>query len=265
MLSLFCRLACRAPGCDHAPVKQGRHITETTARGKAPRILRDKWPRSRPRIAVVGLALAAAVGLAGCGEPPWNNPYPQDQAGDNVLYGAFSERPKHLDPVRSYSSNEYSFIAQIYEPPLQYHFLKRPYTLVPLTAEAVPVPRYLDAQGNPLSADADPDQIAVSEYLIRIQPGIQYQPHPAFATGRGRRLICTTISAASERQSLNKLSDLPETGSRELTAEDYVYQIKRLAAPWLHSPIAGLMGKHIVGFEDLSNAVGRTGARAGRR
>ena len=209
----------------------------------------------RPRIAVVGLTLAAAVGLAGCGEPPWNNPYPQDQAGDNVLYGAFSERPKHLDPVRSYSANEYSFIAQIYEPPLQYHFLKRPYTLVPLTAEAVPVPRYLDAQGNPLSADADPDQIAVSEYLIRIQPGIRYQPHPAFATDAGGAYLYHDLGR-ERAASLNKLSDLPETGSRELTAEDYVYQIKRLAAPWLHSPIAGLMGKHIVGFEDLSTRLG---------
>jgi oligopeptide transport system substrate-binding protein len=55
-------------------------------------------------------------------EPPWNNPYPEDQSGQNVLYGAFSERPKHMDPVRSYSANEYAFIAQIYEPPLQYHF-----------------------------------------------------------------------------------------------------------------------------------------------
>ncbi len=197
MLSLFCRLACRAPRCDHAPVKQGRHITETTARGKALRVHRGLRPFS-PRIAAVGLTLAAALGLAGCGEPPWNNPYPQDQAGENVLYGAFSERPKHLDPVRSYSANEYSFIAQIYEPPLQYHFLKRPYTLVPLTAESVPVPRYLDADGNLLSADADPDQIAVSEYFIRLQPGIRYQPHPAFATGCRR---CVSVPRSRPRAS----------------------------------------------------------------
>jgi oligopeptide transport system substrate-binding protein len=82
--------------------------------------------------------------------------------------------------VRSYSANEYAFIAQIYEPPLQYHFLKRPYTLVPLTAEAVPVPTYLDAEGNRCRR-CRPGAIAVSEYLIRIQPGIRYQPHPAFA------------------------------------------------------------------------------------
>jgi len=72
--------------------------------------------------------------LAGCDGQAWNNPYPASQAGANILYSAFTERPKHLDPVQSYSSNEYTFIAQIYQPPLQYHYLKRPYEIVPRTA-----------------------------------------------------------------------------------------------------------------------------------
>ena len=64
----------------------------------------------------------------------WNNPNTKDSRG-NVLHAAFSERPKFFDPARSYSSNEYTFIAQIYEPPLQYHYLKRPYELDLLTAK----------------------------------------------------------------------------------------------------------------------------------
>jgi ABC-type transport system substrate-binding protein len=40
-------------------------------------------------------------------------------------------------------------------------------------------------------------------------------------------------------------------GTRELTAEDYVYQIKRLAHPRLHSPVLELMGDYIVGLKDL--------------
>src|SRR4030066_1834715 len=87
--------------------------------------------------------------MAGCSDS-WNNPYPSSETHANVLYSAFSERPKHLDPARSYSSNEVEFTGQIYEPPLQYHFLKRPYTLAPLTAEAVPRPRYFDAAGKAL-------------------------------------------------------------------------------------------------------------------
>src|SRR3972149_1999946 len=80
------------------------------------------------------------------GTPPaaihaaWNDPYPAREQGGNILYTAFRERPKHLDPARSYSSNEYDFIAQIYEPPFQYHYLKRPYALAPLHAVAPPRP-----------------------------------------------------------------------------------------------------------------------------
>ena len=72
--------------------------------------------------AVITIAL-----LAGCTGSEWNNPYPKADAGKNILYSSFSERPKHLDPVQSYSENEYTFIANIYQPPLQYHYLKRPY------------------------------------------------------------------------------------------------------------------------------------------
>ena len=79
---------------------------------------------------------------------------------------AFTDRPKHLDPVQSYTEDEITFTAQIYEPPLQYHYLKRPYSLMPATSEAVPVPRYLDAQGGELPADAPVAQIAHSVYAV---------------------------------------------------------------------------------------------------
>jgi len=70
-----------------------------------------------------------------------------------IADGIIDVTPKHLDPVQSYSENEYAFIANIYQPPLQYHYLKRPYTLVPFGAVTVPQPEYLDARGRPLPAD----------------------------------------------------------------------------------------------------------------
>lgn len=135
----------------------------------------------------------AAILLAGCGEAPWNDPYPANDATGNRVYSSFAERPKHLDPARSYSADEYAFLAQIYEPPLQYHFLLRPYRLVPLTALEVPEPAYFDADGNLLPQDAPAESIYRSEYLIRIQPGIRYQPHPAFA-----RTIRATIASCPD-------------------------------------------------------------------
>jgi hypothetical protein len=58
--------------------------------------------------------------LAGCGQA-WNDPYPRADAGRNILYTAFTDRPKHLDPAQYYTEDEITFTAQIYEPPLQYH------------------------------------------------------------------------------------------------------------------------------------------------
>ena len=72
--------------------------------------------------------------LAACDGGLWNNPYPASDDGKSILYTAFTERPKHLDPAQAYSENEYEFLALIYAPPLQYHYLKRPYQLVPLAA-----------------------------------------------------------------------------------------------------------------------------------
>lgn len=194
---------------------------------------------------------AVIAGLvAACGDAPWNDPYPRGESNANVVYSSFSERPKHLDPARSYSANEYAFIAQIYEPPLQYHFLKRPYELVPLSAAQIPVPTYLDRTGALLPADAPVEQIAYSEYLIRIQPEILFQPHPAFAKDEGGRHRYLEMTSADLR-GINLLSDFPHSGTRELTAEDFVYQIKRLAVPWLHSPIVGVMQEHIDDFKAL--------------
>src|SRR5574343_610763 len=124
--------------------------------------------------------LAVVVALSGCGQA-WNDPYPAADAGRNILYTAFTDRPKHLDPAQSYTEDEATFTAQIYEPPLQYHYLKRPYQLVPATVEAVPVPRYLDAKGRELTHDAPAERIAESVYELKLKPGIRFQPHPAFA------------------------------------------------------------------------------------
>ncbi|MFN3883502.1 MAG: ABC transporter substrate-binding protein [Rhodocyclaceae bacterium] len=185
------------------------------------------------------LILSMSFLLCACGAN-WNDPYPAAERGQNILYTAFTERPKHLDPVQSYSEDEIAFTAQIYEPPLQYHYLKRPYELIPATAVAVPQPRYLDADERPLPADADTDRIAFTDYVIEIKPGIRYQPHPAFA------------EQPADISAFHTLADFPNRGTRELVAEDYVYAIKRLAHPRLHSPILGLMGEYIVGLQELA-------------
>ena len=199
--------------------------------------------------------LLCALGalLAACGSE-WNNPYPAAERSANTLYTAFTERPKHLDPVQSYAEDEATFLGQIYEPPLQYHYLKRPYTLVASTVTRVPQPQYLDAQGRPLPQDAPTAQIAFSDYVIELKPGIHFQPHPAFARKADGSYRYHELSS-DELGKMRELRDFAERDSRELTAEDYVYNIKRLAHPRLHSPILGLMSEYIVGLGDYAQTL----------
>ncbi|MFO1205389.1 MAG: ABC transporter substrate-binding protein [Burkholderiales bacterium] len=189
--------------------------------------------------------------LVGCSGTPWNDPYPAQDAGANIYYSAFTERPKHLDPVQSYSENEATFTSQVYQPPLQYHYYKRPYELIPQTAVAVPRPVYLDDKGERLPDDADGAAVAHSVYEIRIRPGILYQPHAAFARDAAGHYRYHDLSP-QDLAPIYELKDFLETGTRELTADDYVYQIKRLAHPRLHSPIFGLMSEYIVGLKELA-------------
>ncbi len=201
--------------------------------------------------------------VSACGGNPWNSPYPAADAEKNILYSAFAERPKHLDPVQSYSSNEILFTAQIYEPPLQYHYLKRPYELIPSAAAKMPVVQYFGQNGERLKDNVDPAQIAYTVYEIFIKPGIRYQPHPAFARNEGGKFLYHELDA-KDLASIYKLSDFPNHGSRELTASDYVFQVKRLAHPKLHSPIFSLMSDYIVGLKEYSATLQAAAGQSGQ-
>lgn len=191
--------------------------------------------------------------LSGCADI-WNNPYPASDSGKNILYNAFAERPKHLDPVQSYSSNEIQLTSQIYQPPLQYHFLKRPLTLIPQTASSMPTVSYFDSNGARLPVDSADTRIAYSVYEISIRPDIFYQPHPAFAKDKKGHLRYHELTV-QDMQPVHKISDFEYTGTRELVADDYIYQIKRLAHPGLHSPIFGLMADYITGLREYADTL----------
>ena len=202
--------------------------------------------RLRWRAAGVALLAMVAPLLGGCN----NNPWPDGLAASNTLVSAVAQSsPKHLDPTASYWSNDTPYTYQIYEPLYGYHYLLRPFTLVPKTAMEVATPRYVDAQGLPLPDDAPPEQVAESIYDIRIRPGIRYQPHPAFATdaqGRHRYHAMQPGELGGRRSPL----DFEHQGTRELVAEDYVYALKRHATTRITTPIFGIFAENIVGLRE---------------
>jgi oligopeptide transport system substrate-binding protein len=190
--------------------------------------------------------------LSGCREQAFNSPYVDADRDANVIYSVFGSQPKTLDPARSYTMEEAIFTGQIYEPPLQYHYLKRPYQLEPLTASRLPDVMYMDAKGNVLPESTPAEHVAYSIYTVTIQPGIYYQPHPAFAKDEQGHFLYHHMSERQLKHT-HTLSDFEKIDTRELTANDYVYEIKRLASPKTQSPILGLMSEHVYGLEAYAN------------
>lgn len=81
----------------------------------------------------------------------------------NLLTYPISGEISSLDPARSYDTISSKIINQCYEQLFEYHYLKRPYTLQPLLAEAMPI----------VSEDK-------KTYTIKIKKNIQYHDDPSF-------------------------------------------------------------------------------------
>ncbi len=201
--------------------------------------------RCRRGAGLVLMSLLAAWS-AGCD----NNPWPEGSAASNTLYTAAQESsPRHLDPTASYWNQDSAFTYQIYEPLYGYHYLKRPFQLVPKAAARVVEPRYYDKDGRELPADAPADQVAESVYDVPIRQGVKFQPHPAFAIdeqGRHRYHALQPGEAGQHRTPL----DFEHQGTRELVAEDFVYAIKRHATTRITAPIYSLFAEYVVGLRD---------------
>jgi ABC-type transport system substrate-binding protein len=141
-----------------------------------------------------------------------NDPYPAADRDRKVLYSSFSEAPKTLDPAVAYTTAEHVVTGNVFDTLLEYHYLKRPYELIPGLAEAVPKPQPLP-NGR-------------QSYRFRLRPGILYHDDPCFALSQKGRT------------------------TREVTAADLAFQFARLADPAVNSPVAGTFAD-VLGFEDF--------------
>ena len=157
--------------------------------------------------AIAGLAGLLAV--TGC----TNNPYPEADRDQKILYSSFSEAPKTLDPAVAYTTAEHVVTGTVYDTLLEYHYLKRPYELIPGLAEAVPKPE----------TQADGRQV----YRFRLRQGVLFHADPSFALSQKGR------------------------DTREMLASDVAFQLARLADPAVNSPVASTFAD-VLGFTDFA-------------
>jgi ABC-type transport system substrate-binding protein len=201
--------------------------------------------------------MASIAALTACN----NNPWPDGSAASNTLFSAAQESsPRHVDPTASYWSNDTPFTFQIYEPPYGYHYLKRPYQLVPKSAADVVRPRFVDKDGKALPDDAPLEQVAESVYDVPIKPGILFQPHPAFAKDGEGRYRYHSMKPGELGRRTSPL-EFEHQGTRELVAEDFVYALKRHATTRVTTPIYSLFSEYIVGLKEYGELIKREDAK----
>jgi ABC-type transport system substrate-binding protein len=170
--------------------------------------------------------VALAILVAACS----NNPYPGADAERKVGYLAFSEAPKTLDPQVAYSTADHLVTGAVYDRLLEYHFLERPYRLIPGLARDVPAP--------------EPRADGHVVYRFELREDLQFADDPCFALGGAGRT------------------------TRRVTAEDVAFALMRIADPAVDSPVASTFA-HVVGFQDFSTRLAALrkddAAFAGRR
>ena len=153
--------------------------------------------------------MLAVLWLASC----TNNPYPDSDDAIKVRYLALSGPPKTFDPAVSYNAADHAILANVYETLLEYHYLRRPYELIPGLAEAVP--------------EATPQRDGRVAYRFRLRPGMRFQQDACFAPGnRG-------------------------VADREILASDVAFALMRIADPTVISPVVATFSK-IEGFEEFA-------------
>jgi ABC-type transport system substrate-binding protein len=151
----------------------------------------------------------ALLGSGGCG----NNPYPGADDSVKVRYAALPESPKTLDPAVSYTTLEHAITANVYDTLLEYHYLERPYALIPGLAREVPEARELG--GGRMA------------YRFRLRPGVLFAADPCFEQGE------------------------PGATTREVVAGDVAFELARIADPAVTSPVIATFAK-IEGFRSFS-------------
>lgn len=127
---------------------------------------------------------------------------------DTTINAVLSANVKGLDPIRASDLYSSTVIAQMYEGLLQYHYLKRPYTLQPGLAEAMPT-----VSDNGLT------------HTFKIKKGVRFHDNPAFPDGKGRE-----VTAEDFVYSFKRLADPRNTSEGFWIFEDKVKGLSEWAS-----------------------------------
>jgi len=142
-----------------------------------------------------------------------NNPYADADAERKILYSSFLDAPRTLDPAVAYTTSAHVITGAVFDTLLEYHYLKRPYTLIPGLAEALPETR-TTAEGR-------------SAFRFELRKGLLFQDDPCFELSSPGQL------------------------TREVVTGDIAFELMRIADPAVNSPVADPFA-NVLGFSDFT-------------
>ena len=130
--------------------------------------------KTRSRLALVGLMVFTMVLPTGCKPNAQRNG--GSQADLKVIHSFRTTNYKSLDPPRQFDAVSMEIINNVYDPLLEYHYLKRPYELVPNLLTKLP--------------ELAEDKVT---YRFTLREGIQFHDDPCFEGGKGRELTADDV------------------------------------------------------------------------
>ncbi|NLG15608.1 MAG: ABC transporter substrate-binding protein [Lentisphaerae bacterium] len=227
-------------------------MTEDSSSSSGVDLARKSGFRLRVVLAALLLLFCALciVLLRGCTNDPW----PSGFSSSDTYFTNYSSEFKTFDPAVSYYVHEGEVLDSIVEMPVCYDYLKRPYELVPMLAESVPVPVYYGKSGEVLTGDPPSDAVSRVEYLVRVRRGIKYQPHPCFGVSPDGKGAYAGVDSKSLK-AYSSLSEFPVQGTREMTAVDFKVAVTRLCDTRLASPIYSTFASFILGMDECSSLI----------
>ncbi|HEV8245746.1 MAG TPA: ABC transporter substrate-binding protein, partial [Polyangiaceae bacterium] len=154
-------------------------------------------------------ACVATAAVLGC----TNNPYPASDADETIQYTWFDDAPKTLDPAVAYTTTEHEITGNVYDTLLEYHYLKRPYELIPALGTSVPKAELLPG-----------DRV---RYVFELRPDLLFQDDPCFELDGGGKK------------------------TRQIVARDFVFELERIADPAVNSPVTDPFS-NVSGFAEFS-------------
>ena len=203
-----------------------------------------------PALALLLALLGIGAYLRFCG----NNPWPRNIDANTTQFSSLALSFKTLDPAVSYYEHEMNILDNVVEMPYEYHYLKRPYQLVPMLMEDMPQVMYFSAEGRLLPNDAPAESVSKVQYTMRLKKGVLYQPHPCFAKDENGNPVYLGKELKLPRK-WRRPADFALQGTRELTAEDFKVALTRLCDPSLASPVFSTLKSFIAGMDACSAAI----------